>query len=173
MRKDGVSRTLPALLIASLMVNMLLVGMLAGQFLAGSGPHHASGGSPPPPAEARMASSLLATLDTEDRARVTRVFREAMRGNRGAMAERHKARRGIAEALRAEPFDSAEMKAAFARLREADAVLQKSIQDTLADEMAQLSPEQRAALAELLQRRFAGQPRRGGRWIGRHRSGPE
>lgn len=173
MKQAPGSRTLPVLLILSLLVNMLLIGILVGQALAGSGPRDMPADGPPPPVEARMALSLLSTLDDEDRRKVARVFREAMRGNRAQMVERHQARRAITQALSAEPFDTAQMQAAFARLRKADAALQEGIQDTLAEEMAQLSPDQRAALAELLQRKFAGHRHRGRHRQGRRKDSPE
>ena len=170
MSTDKAARKLPVILILSLMANMLLVGILAGQFIAGSKPAPPGTGGPPPPAEARIAAGLLSTLDDADRRQVRRAFGEALSGNRELIRERHLARRHVAETLSQEPFDSETMQAAFARMRAADAALQERIQVALADQMAELSPQQRAALSELLQSRFAGHRRHGRRWRER---GPE
>lgn len=162
MSKTLSGRRLPVFLLLSLMVNMLLVGILAGQFLA----ERERGGARlagPPPAEARLVRSLLQTLDAPDRAELRRAFGEVLRGNRDLIRERRQARRDMAAALGADPFRADELRAAFARMRTADAALQQSVQSALADQMAQLSPHQRRALSDLLSERFDRHHRGGGR----------
>jgi Spy/CpxP family protein refolding chaperone len=63
------------------------------------------------------------------------------------------ARQQVADAVKAEPFDQAKLETAFAALREREAAMAAGTQNWLAAFVAQLTPESRAKVAELLTRR--------------------
>lgn len=135
------------LLIGSLMANMLLVGLIAGSAIS---QRTGSSAAPPERVELRLARDVLQTASREDRRRIARLLVQALRENRQLVATRAEARRALAGALSASPYDEGAVRAAFAALNDADHALQAAIQDTLAGEMASLTQEQRALLANRL-----------------------
>jgi Spy/CpxP family protein refolding chaperone len=150
-----------ALLLASLAINLVL----ATWFLVHAPWRHGPGG-----AEGRHAPvPQLVDLRTfrralpEDRQGVIDAAFAAQRPElRQRIRALFDARRGVRDAIRAEPFDRPALDAAFARLRtaEADAALQA--QGALGDVLQQLTPEERQQLADLVPRRgpHGREPRR-------------
>jgi uncharacterized membrane protein len=63
------------------------------------------------------------------------------------------ARQGVADAIKAEPFDRAKLETAFGALREQEAGMAAGAQDWLVEFVAGLDPAGRAKVAELLTRR--------------------
>jgi len=150
-RKPG--RGLRVALMLSVMLNLLVVGVLAGGALRG--PH---GGPPGLPGQPDIRA-LWRALPAEARADLRDMGRERgfpgermprpSREERRARADEINA--GILAALRAEPFDAA----AFSRLidgdREALARRLDAAREAFAAEVAALSPAERQAMAERLQ----------------------
>lgn len=141
------------LLIGSLMVNMLLVGLIAGSAIGGRGGAEAREFQR---SEIRLARGVLETASREERRRIGKLLGQALRENRDLAIARVEARKTLAEALAREPYDEAAVRSAFTALNEADRALQAAIQDTLAGEMGSLSREQREMLA-----RSMSEPRMG------------
>jgi Spy/CpxP family protein refolding chaperone len=63
------------------------------------------------------------------------------------------ARRAVADAVRAEPFDQAKLRTAFADLQARHGALASEAQEMLSDLVGRLGPEGRAKIAELLTER--------------------
>lgn len=148
------ARRLPLWLIASILVNVLLIGLIAGHQLGskpGRGGSDGPGGPGGPP-EMRMAGAIVESAAPEDRAAIRRAFAQALRQSRPLREARDVARRAVGEAISAEPYDAAAVDAAFAELRAADDALRAGVQSVLAVQLGEVSAEQRAALAETLTR---------------------
>ena len=65
------ARRLPLWLIASILVNVLLIGLIAGHLL-GSKPGRGGSGGPGGPPEMRMAGAIVESAAPEDRAAIRR-----------------------------------------------------------------------------------------------------
>ena len=146
-------------LLASLMVNMLLIGLFAGHLLGGKGGRQDARSGPPPPGEAQIARSLVMTLDEDDRPAMRAALRSAMGGNRGSIRQMREARSKLASALRAEPYDAGAVASAFERMRSEELRFKTAFQEALAAQLETLTPQQRQALAERLEMRRAHQRR--------------
>lgn len=155
-------RRTPWWLIASVLLNVLLVGVVIGDRLAErragpdgeiTSPGHHRG-------EMRLARGLLSTLPEEDRREVGQMFVSSMIANRELFEARREARSAVRDALASDPYDEAGVRAALEGLQQADRNLQAALQDTLAGQLAQLSPGQRRALGEMITEDDRRGPRR-------------
>ncbi len=133
-------RKLAGGLIVSLLVNVLLVGILAGATIGQAGRSNAA--RPQgivPPANVRA----LPSADKQ-------IVRQAMAAHRDAIRDArrdHRAARQVAEADIAAPvFDRAKVEADFAALRAAGLRIQENIHAGLIDGLKTLSPDARAAI---------------------------
>ncbi len=143
-------------LIASFVLNALLVGLIIGVFLAapkGAQRSHA----PVQVSDEVMARSIVAAAPLEERRQIRRKLVQVWQGAREERRELAEAGRAVADAIQADPYDPAEMAAAFERWRTADAELKSRLQAALADILAILPPERRAALANELMEKAARQ----------------
>jgi uncharacterized membrane protein len=149
-------------LVASLAINLLVAGAIAGHFL--SGRHHAWHGwgmmrgevdrMPDRPGE-RVIGRMAAALPSENRA----AFEAAMEQHRQPLAEAGRgvrdARTKVRDAMAAEPFDRARLESSFAELRARSQQLQTAVHGAVADAAAKLPPEARAKLAQFNRSRRA------------------
>lgn len=136
--------------IAALGLNVLTFGALVGGFAAGARFQPPATATETARGEARAA---LASLTPQERAALRRALAPVWRANAAARAERRAARRAVLEAANREPYDPAEMEAAFARMRAADAAVQAQVHGALATAMTDVSPESRLAALRLAVRR--------------------
>ncbi len=145
-------RPRPWLLIASLMVNLLVLGAAAGAILAprhgGPWPHHGERKGPLtrfvetlPPARSAELKSILG------------AEREALEQSRGAMRE---ARRGAMEAATREPYDRAALDAALARFGAADANVRDGRAKKFAETISAMTPEERKRFLDWTSRKRHG-----------------
>lgn len=133
-------------LLASLVANLFLGGVLLGRNLApaqpaapvGSGARAGGGG---------MAARAR-SLPTAERLKFMAVFARHRAEIRAARAELHLKGDLSRAAMTANPYDRARAEAAFADVRAASARLQAALQTALADAAADLSPEARGQLAQ-------------------------
>jgi Spy/CpxP family protein refolding chaperone len=150
------------LLIVSLAINLFVGGAVAAAAIVGSGwfgqvfgfGHHPVRitGMPSP-------RQLRAMLDESDQAILEEMLetrRAAFRENLEAMFA---AREAAAQAVAAEPFDRDRVEAAFADLRAREAAVALAAQGAVLDLVAQLGPEGRAKVAELMKRRHRSRDR--------------
>lgn len=133
-------RTTRTVLIASLGLNLIVAGFLAGAYLFHRGP---------PPGGIGFGPYTYA-LGPEDREALRRAFITQSRDTnfRGRMQEE---RQALAVLLRAETFDRAEVQRLFeAQRQRADQGFQMG-QALLLDRIAAMTPEDRTAFAERLE----------------------
>lgn len=134
----------PYYLIASLVVNGLLIGLLAGGALG-------KRNQPPPSANAgefQIARGINQVASPEDRRAVRQALREAFRNTRDERRALRSAREALKQAMLADPYDQAAVQAAFVDLRAADSDVKVGLHDALALQMGKLSVEQRTAIMQ-------------------------
>ena len=150
----SLSRRMRILVIASLALNVFGIGAIAADAIMSRG-HGGLFGDCRPPRFTGLPSprELREALPEDDHAKLNAL----MEANRAQFRQRldalFAARQQVADAIRAEPFDRAKLETAFAALREREAAMATGTQDWLATFVAQLEPESRAKVAELLTRR--------------------
>jgi uncharacterized membrane protein len=132
-------RTLGVLLLASLSLNLFLVGFLAAHRFR---PH------PPRAMLTRLVEELGSELSREERATLQRVFHAHEPRIRDAAAALSDARATVRQALVTEPFEAARLETALAEASRRDIVLRNSVQAMLAEAAETMSPEGRRHLAE-------------------------
>jgi uncharacterized membrane protein len=127
-------------LTASVLGNLVLVGLLAGIFL----------NAPPKPGRDGRPDLRGAQISREDREVVRALMRESFEAGREAMVARRLAERRVAETFRAEPYDQAGARAAHEELREADRKARDIMADRMFEGMPELTPAQRALVARVV-----------------------
>lgn len=146
-------------LFVSLAVNLLLVGAMVGVGL--SELRHQRERASLAVARAPNIRALMQSLPPE---RATEVRQKVIGAWRDARTQRRAARQARLDLVRiagAETYDVAAAKAAFARMRAADASVAGRFQDVVADAMVSLTLEERRDLLRRLAARRADQGRRG------------
>lgn len=138
------------LLFVSLAVNVLAVGAIIGAYGAGVRLQRED----PEAAVARMpgARAFMAALPPETRVKMRAALVESWGDSRAARRVAREARRDAFAAAATEPYDVARVRAAFARLREADQAAIGVFQDAVVEAFATLTPEERRAALEALRR---------------------
>ena len=150
-------------LFLSLALNVLLIGVIAGGAIADMRHQKARATE----AVAR-APNMRALMESLPPARAAEVRSRVVETWRSAQAERQAARQARVEVARiagAEPYDEAAARAAFAKMRQADAAVASRFHDVVADSMASMTvAERRAMLRQLAQRRMEQRGLRGRRF---------
>lgn len=149
MSEDTKSR-LPIWLIVSLMVNALLVGLIIG---GGLGQRKAGPGVSMAGGEQAMIRGIDKAVSNDQRQTVRRAFRAAFSDSRSERLAVRDARRKLGELLSSNPYEAADVQAAFQDLRDAESAMKKRMHDVLAEQFGALSQEQRRAIVEDLNRR--------------------
>lgn len=150
------------LLIGSILLNVFLIGAIGAGVAARHGPHffHGDRERPLRPFEMPGPRKIRAALPEESRPIADAMFaahRDEMAAKIGALIE---ARRTVADAIRAEPFDRAALDTALAALRSQEAEMAGAAQTIIADLAEQLDADSRDRLAKLLEtRRGPAEPR--------------
>lgn len=131
----------------SLALNLLVVGLIGGAVLGRSdAPRDA------PALRMLGLAPFAAALPREARAQLSRRIEVEAPAFREARAEIGRGIRRVQRALMAEPYDAAELARALARSREAAAVVQARGHQALLATLEEMSPEERARVAERLGR---------------------
>lgn len=142
------ARRLKYALIASLALNLLVLGAVAGTvFMHGFGRH------PPPrsgsgPHQDFGLMGLTRTLPEERRKEMRKNLREDREKLRPLIDDLRAARREAANKLGAEPFDSAALKGAFDVAGEKDRAVREAAVAAFLVHAGQLLPEERRRLAD-------------------------
>lgn len=136
------------LLFVSLAVNLLMIGAVAGAVIAGVRVQREN----PEALVARMPGvrAFIAATPAEARSAVRRELVRSWQESRDARQSAIQARREAFAATTAEPFDAERVRAAFARLREADQAAIGVFHNNMIDAFATLTPEQRQSTIEAL-----------------------
>lgn len=126
----------------SLLFNLLLLGLVAGMLVR----------QLPDQGRADDRPRLAQEVSPETRRAMFGLMRDAYRETKPLRDARDAARRNLAEALKAEPFDADQVSQAFADLRAADNSVHAATHQAMIGRLAALPPEQRIAMGELLSR---------------------
>lgn len=134
---------LPIWLIASLMANALLIGLIIGGGLGQkrAGPPVGGSGS-----EQALMRGIDQSVPSDQRRAVRQAFRRAFADTRQERIKLRNARRDLGRLLAADPYDADAVAAGFAAMRDADATMKARMHDVLAEQFGTLSAEQRRAI---------------------------
>ena len=139
---SGDRRWLVGGLVASLLVNLFLAGMLTGRFLF----------SARPPAQAQagavMRQGAIRELPEEERLRFNAVMAAQGPALRDGRVKLRQLRQQVRQAIAAPHYDAALVAQRFAELRAAGEAQQSLQQNTLAQALGQLSASSRASVIE-------------------------
>ncbi|REE21581.1 MULTISPECIES: periplasmic heavy metal sensor [unclassified Paraburkholderia] len=141
------SRSWKVVLVASLVLNVFLVGAIVGgayQWFA------ARGATAPVLAQQRALRFAAQTLSAERQKAFIDGLKDARREGRQYAREGREGRREVLRLLAAPQFDRAALDAALERTRQADSHLRAQVEGSVADFAATLSPEERVQFADSL-----------------------
>lgn len=150
------ARWVKLVLVLSLGLNLLILGMMAGAWLSPDGPRAARIDDA---ARDLGATPFIGALEPADRRALFGAIRreaEPLRQNRDELRLRFEALLG---ALRADPFDPAEVQALLALQRGAATERLMIGERLLVDRLAQMSPAARDAFADRLEEGLRRRPR--------------
>jgi uncharacterized membrane protein len=142
------------LLFVSLAVNLLIAGMVAGAFLSPDGPRRGGIGGDERALRGVIGEPFFRALpDGERKALVRDAIQngERVRESRETLRQRLDA---FLDALRADPFDSAEVARLLGEQRDAALSRQELGEELLLKRLDSMSAEQRAAYADALEERL-------------------
>jgi uncharacterized membrane protein len=151
----SLSRPLRLLLIGSLALNLFGIGAIAADAIMDRDGHGGLFGGHCRPRFMGLPSprELREVLPESDQAKLDTLLQANRPQFRQRLDALFAARQGVADAIKAEPFDRARLVTAFGVLREQEAGMAAGAQDWLVDFVAGLDPQARAKVAELLTRR--------------------
>ena len=137
-RPEGARSWQRALLLGSLMLNLLLIGAIGGGLWAARhrGPHGLQ----------RIEQGFFGYVKSLPRERATALLnaseaqRQTLRGQRKALRERRSAALAL---LAQEPLDKEKLKAALSSIAEAEAGMERTGEDVFIDLVGRLTPEER------------------------------
>ena len=136
------------MLIASLVLNVFLVGAMAG------GAYRWATNRPAPAVAARPQGLRAAAAELSDarKAQLRGALQQTRQANRPLIVGARAGRLDVLHALQAEPFDPAALDAALARTRTADVSLRARLEQTVAQFAADLTPDERIKLIDGMER---------------------
>jgi uncharacterized membrane protein len=136
------------LLIGSLALNLFFIGTLGALAVRQTiAPVQPTASERPRTAAARI-ERLAAPLPASDAEKLRAAFRTREAATEGARENLNRAFERMQAALRAQPFDEAQLRATMAQVRAVRPVYEQAMQDVLVAAASQMSPEGRAKLAD-------------------------
>jgi uncharacterized membrane protein len=142
------------LLIASLALNLFLVGLLIGVFLNGPKREQADRG---PPRGQRSFWAAAEQLDPVDREALHALLREEAEEARPRMQVARNARREAAALMAGESYDPAAVRAALQRARAEEFAVRQGLDQAIIAFSARLDSEERAAVGQAFRRGRRGE----------------
>ena len=139
----------PAFLV-SLAFNLFLVALIAVAFVKGPGGREF--GPPPRGHGPALMHGAFKELPEEDRQLIRRAMKEQFREIRPHIRRSQEARDELADALAAELYDEAAVRAAFDRMSAAMTAMSDAGRDAMIETFAKLTPEQRQRVAEAMRK---------------------
>jgi uncharacterized membrane protein len=143
-------------LFVSLAFNLVLVSAAVGAFASGARLERPVAAQAGPRALGQRA--FMDALPEEARRELRRDLAASLVGMRTQRRAARQARLALFEAARAEPYDVARVRAAFADVRAADAEVVGAFHESVAEAFGRLDPEERRTALDALTRR-AGERR--------------
>lgn len=137
------------LLIASLALNILILGLAAGWMIRHGVPHGAR------VSQMEMAGPLTRALSEADRREIGRQIRQVIRENGGNRQEMRASFDALVRDLRAVPFDPEQMTATLSAQRRGFQERFEIAQQVLIAHLAGMSDAERAAYADRVEARIA------------------
>jgi uncharacterized membrane protein len=151
MAKEDTSGLWRGVLVASLAVNLLVVGIAAGWWLRHGGAHHGAH-----PSRLDMAGGpLTRALSAAERHEIAREMRAAWRAQGGGRDAMRESMEALLVDLRAQPFEPARVAARLAAQRAAFAARFELGQQVLVAHLGAMSAAERAAFADRLEAQIA------------------
>ena len=147
-RSDG-GRQRSFVLLASLLINAPLIGILVTHWFHARNERHGDYGLAP---GLPSIHNLSRELDDTARNDLRQRFGTRRDAIRGAMRDAHESRRGVVEAMRAEPFDADALAGAFAAQRQSDMAVAAAIQSVLVEFARARGADDRQALLRAMSR---------------------
>jgi len=154
-------------LVASVLLNVLLVGVLIGAAINRHDDGPAPGDGPPPiqrggafTADRELAEAIFAALTRDERRQARRELRRSWGNLRDRREAVSAARNRLRQALTAEPFDGEAVADAMDAMRREELAVRLEIEKRLLALLARLDPDARARLVERFDNPPA-RPRRG------------
>lgn len=144
-------RKLPFWLVASLLINILLIGALGGYFFGGG-----SSGNRAENSHGHHAELMPDKATDADKQAVRAVMRAAFETAAAERAASKEARQRLAAAIDSDPYDVDAVRAALADMRIAESAMQKAIHESLAMNMSDLTRRQRQGVVRALKRASRG-----------------
>lgn len=145
--QPGRERRLKVWLIASLALNLLVIGAVAGSMMMQHRPGAWRGAAGGPGGDGFGLMNFTKSLPAERRSEIRKALAVARRGMKPLKDEFRAARSAPADVLAAEPFDRETFKAAFGKVDEVEAKLKSAGRDALLGAIEKLTPEERRAFA--------------------------
>ncbi|WP_072392025.1 periplasmic heavy metal sensor [Hyphomicrobium sp. CS1GBMeth3] len=156
--RPGGSRRLKYALIASLALNLLIVGAVAGTMI-GFGKHHPPRGHHPRGEDFGLMG-LTRTLPEARRKEIRKQLRAERGKLRPLFEDIRTARREAADKLAAEPFDRAALEAAINTAGERERAMRQQAVDIFLGQAERLTPDERRTLAEWWRKKSQPLPER-------------
>ncbi|MGI9387518.1 MAG: periplasmic heavy metal sensor [Methyloligellaceae bacterium] len=149
-------------LIASLALNLVMIGSIGGAVYAGR--HGGFWGGHRHSADAR---TFMSSLPDERRKELKTLFREHRKSLRPYWRKVRRARRGAAEVLKEDPFDKVKFTAALEKLHQLHVAARAASRPMFVDLAGKLNPDERKVFMRSMRPRFLGLGRRRGHRRGR------
>lgn len=134
------------LLVASLMINFLVFGVMAGAFVTGRGGHGWLG------REHRGVTGFVERLPGERRRELKALLDARLADLEPLWTEQREARRAVMASVAAEPFDRAKLEAELAKFGEIDKRVREGRSRKFADVVTAMTAEERRAFHEWRQK---------------------
>ncbi|MDX5357907.1 MAG: periplasmic heavy metal sensor [Rhodobacterales bacterium] len=160
------SRRMRWLLIGSLTLNLLVVGVVAGAAL------RFAGGDLPPPPRSIGFGPWSAGLDRDDHKALRKAFAATGHDFRGEWRAERADREALVAALRTEPFDAEALRAIAQRMTERSQGRMELGQRLVLDHIEAMTPEQRKAFADRIEKSRKRDDKDGDKGKGDDRGGP-
>ena len=144
-----VRRWLGPALLASLAVNVFLLARISVPLFFGP-PHDGGFGAPPRGHGPMLMHGAFKELPEEDRLIFRRAMREQFRNVVPLIRQSREARDALADAIAADPYDEAAVRAAFDDIEKAMDAIGEIGRDGMIEVFARLTPEQRQRVARAM-----------------------
>jgi len=144
----------PALL-ASLVLNLFLVGLLAGPMFFHRPPHKEMRVYGPPSPFMGMLDRRTRSLPEDDRAAIRNIMVEQFPNIRPYFRKIGESRMALADALGGDPYDPEKVRAAFDDLDKAFGGMNKVLNESVIQGFSKLPADQRARIAQAMKEKVA------------------
>ncbi len=153
--KQGCPGWVRGLLVASLALNLLIVGAVIGAVVSGGGPGHGRD-----VARETRGTPFVRALSPDDRRKVVRGMVAERRSLREGRDDLRDGFEGLLQALRADSFDEDAIRGSLERQRQAMRKGNEVGEKVLVARLAEMTAEERRAYADRLEAQIRRRPRR-------------